>query len=357
MLKNMLLASASAFIVLGAAASLTNMKAVITSGNQAEATLTRDAFDMTSQLNEVRIEQARQAALLSIQETAMRQLQHDLDRASRAAGSMSFAAARPISASEYDIGLDIPSTVRERQAVDYQVAWLQATTLDAELLLVEARYQELAASASERQAEMEARAAERIAQLEKETRFEITRLEEEIDQRDSSIVGLMHRLVSAQSGSSARQLPAREMRTIPPQAARPEPAGQSAPAGERVSEAKAENVVPVPPKTEMSTPTRVLEKVSAGTVAGGVAAYQSGNYTKAFDIWRPLANAGDARAWFYLGALYYEGRGVERDLTTAHTLLVKAANAGHARAAGLRDRVASELTDAQLAAVGPASSR
>ena len=85
MLKNMLLASAAAFVVLGAAASLTNMKAVITSGNGADAALTHETFDLATQLRDLRDEQVRQATLLSVQETTIRRLQGDLARADKIA--------------------------------------------------------------------------------------------------------------------------------------------------------------------------------------------------------------------------------------------------------------------------------
>ena len=43
------------------------------------------------------------------------------------------------------------------------------------------------------------------------------------------------------------------------------------------------------------------------SVADGNAAYQAGDYERAFDIWQGLARQGDARAQFHLGALYLEG--------------------------------------------------
>jgi uncharacterized protein len=97
--------------------------------------------------------------------------------------------------------------------------------------------------------------------------------------------------------------------------------------------------------------------VVASSVETGVAAYQSGDFRQAFDIWRVLANAGDARARFHLGALYYEGRGVARQLETAHLLLGLAANAGHQGAMALRDRVAAEMPVTQIATMPDAAIR
>ena len=48
---------------------------------------------------------------------------------------------------------------------------------------------------------------------------------------------------------------------------------------------------------------------SAETIADGISAYRQGDYQRARDIWRPLAEAGDAVAQFNLGKLYEYGGG------------------------------------------------
>ena len=50
-----------------------------------------------------------------------------------------------------------------------------------------------------------------------------------------------------------------------------------------------------------------------------VAAYADGNYEKAYQLWRSLADEEDAGAMFDLGVLYWEGQGVPR----SHSLAVK----------------------------------
>jgi TPR repeat protein len=45
----------------------------------------------------------------------------------------------------------------------------------------------------------------------------------------------------------------------------------------------------------------------------GRAAYERGDYATAIKKLRPLAEAGNAEAQFYLGAMYAEGRGVPQD--------------------------------------------
>jgi uncharacterized protein len=52
---------------------------------------------------------------------------------------------------------------------------------------------------------------------------------------------------------------------------------------------------------------------SAGALEDGFAAYQDKDYVKAVEIWRPLADAGNATAQFRLGVMYIEGRGVAPD--------------------------------------------
>lgn len=64
----------------------------------------------------------------------------------------------------------------------------------------------------------------------------------------------------------------------------------------------------------------------------GYAAYQQGDFKAAMGIWNPLAEAGDARAQYNLGMIYYEGRGVPRDVAQAILLWRKAADQGHLRA-------------------------
>ena len=44
-----------------------------------------------------------------------------------------------------------------------------------------------------------------------------------------------------------------------------------------------------------------------------VAAYADANYEKAYQLWRPLAESGDAGAMFDLGVLYWEGQGIPRN--------------------------------------------
>jgi TPR repeat protein len=45
--------------------------------------------------------------------------------------------------------------------------------------------------------------------------------------------------------------------------------------------------------------------------------YQEGRFSEAYDIWEPLAKAGEARAQFNLSVLYEQGRGIDANPTKA----------------------------------------
>lgn len=64
----------------------------------------------------------------------------------------------------------------------------------------------------------------------------------------------------------------------------------------------------------------------------GVAAYEQGDYVTALNEWRPLAEQGDPKAQFYLGALYYHGEGVPQNTAEAARWYRRAAEGGHAAA-------------------------
>ena len=69
--------------------------------------------------------------------------------------------------------------------------------------------------------------------------------------------------------------------------------------------------------------------LSAQTVKAGIDAWQKSDYAGAVNIWRPLANKGDADAEFNLGQAYRLGRGVPINLAAAKTWFERAANQGH----------------------------
>ncbi len=60
--------------------------------------------------------------------------------------------------------------------------------------------------------------------------------------------------------------------------------------------------------------------------------YEKGLYDKAFKIWSKEIKNGNREALYNMGLLYYFGKGVSKDLTTAFMYCEKAAFKGSARA-------------------------
>lgn len=77
--------------------------------------------------------------------------------------------------------------------------------------------------------------------------------------------------------------------------------------------------------------------LSSGLVAAndynkGVDAYKSGDYKSALQYWKPYADKGDAKTQYYIGNLYYEGKGnIEQDYKKALYWYREAAVQEHAR--------------------------
>jgi len=86
--------------------------------------------------------------------------------------------------------------------------------------------------------------------------------------------------------------------------------------------------------------------IQKGALQAGIRAYETRNYARAYQVWQPLAAAGEASAQFHLGALYFEGRGVRQDLAQARRWLSRALEQGHERARFLLGRVETQLAKA-----------
>ncbi len=72
--------------------------------------------------------------------------------------------------------------------------------------------------------------------------------------------------------------------------------------------------------------------IAQDALEDGLAAYRSGDYIKAVQVWRALAEQGDPVAQYRLGAMYAEGKGVVQDDATALTWFQRSANQGNADA-------------------------
>jgi len=64
----------------------------------------------------------------------------------------------------------------------------------------------------------------------------------------------------------------------------------------------------------------------------GLDAYKRGDYDTAMTEWRPLAEQGDAEAQWFLGSMYYQGKGVPQDDQEAVRWYRQAAEQGDADA-------------------------
>src|SRR5690606_21311553 len=64
----------------------------------------------------------------------------------------------------------------------------------------------------------------------------------------------------------------------------------------------------------------------------GYVAYEAADYAAALQRWRPLAEAGNAKAQYGLGLLHAHGQGIPQDPVQAETWLRKSAEQGHAGA-------------------------
>ncbi len=68
-------------------------------------------------------------------------------------------------------------------------------------------------------------------------------------------------------------------------------------------------------------------------------AYQNGDHATALELWRPLAERGDAIAQFYLGVMSLKGEGVQQDHAEAVKWFRRAADQGYARAQATLGRI------------------
>jgi TolA-binding protein len=157
--------------------------------------------------------------------------------------------------------------------------------------------------------------------------------------------------VQAEGAASEEPSPPAEAPAEPVQAAvdgaaaAPEPADAtpSVPAGPaEPSRAESADASTPSQQTATAAPT-------GGPIAQGIAAYRAAEYRKAYELWLPAALKGSARAQFYVGALYFEGRGVPTDRVMSYMWLRAATNANDPGAVKLLDRVREGMSGPELA--------
>ncbi len=81
----------------------------------------------------------------------------------------------------------------------------------------------------------------------------------------------------------------------------------------------------------------------------GLYLYLQGQYDKAINEFKPLAQEGNAKAQYILGSMYANGQGVLQDYVHAHAWLNLAAAQGHEKASLYRNEIAQKMTSNQVA--------
>ena len=86
----------------------------------------------------------------------------------------------------------------------------------------------------------------------------------------------------------------------------------------------------------------------AGPWEDGMAAYNRGDYVPAIKLFRPLAEAGNAKAQSIMGVIYRKGQGVAPNSARAFMWLSVAAARGDAKARAELHEVSKEMTPAEI---------
>ncbi len=81
--------------------------------------------------------------------------------------------------------------------------------------------------------------------------------------------------------------------------------------------AQPEAKTPVNEPQQQAEPEKAEKKAQANSLEAAREATQNGDYKKAFDIYKSLANAGNAEAQYCLGIMYETGKGVDIDIFEA----------------------------------------
>src|SRR5436190_20954540 len=79
-------------------------------------------------------------------------------------------------------------------------------------------------------------------------------------------------------------------------------------------------------------------------------AYNRGDYMPAMKLFRPLAQAGNAKAQNIVGVMYHKGEGVARSSARAFMWFSLAAQRGDAKAKASLHEVSKDMTPAEMEA-------
>ena len=83
------------------------------------------------------------------------------------------------------------------------------------------------------------------------------------------------------------------------------------------SKSQPEAKTPVNEPQQQAEPEKTEKKAQTNSLEAAQEATQNGDYKKAFDIYKSLANAGNAEAQYCLGIMYETGKGVDIDIFEA----------------------------------------
>jgi TPR repeat protein len=86
----------------------------------------------------------------------------------------------------------------------------------------------------------------------------------------------------------------------------------------------------------------------AGPWEDGMAAYNRGDYMPAIRLFRPLAEAGNARAQHLIGVMYHRGQGVARNSVRALAWFSVAAKRGDREAEATLREVSKTMTPEEI---------
>lgn len=106
----------------------------------------------------------------------------------------------------------------------------------------------------------------------------------------------------------------------------------------------------VPAAKAQTEPSSLKDRLMDRSLESGLEAYKAHDYEAAYRTWLVLAKQGVGRAQFYVGGLYLDGHGVEKDNGKALYWLSRAQEAGYAPSATLLEQLMASMSTEELAA-------
>ncbi len=96
--------------------------------------------------------------------------------------------------------------------------------------------------------------------------------------------------------------------------------------------------------TELAAQQGLIDPLQMGLIA-----YRTKDFKTAIKHWLPMAHSGKSRAQFYMGGLYHDGTGVERDQVQAFVWWSLAADKGYNPALTARERLRDRMSEVEVA--------